>query len=172
MFIKKERKSIKARNMKLSEWLKKSGKVKTEMVVSVGPEGSTCSLQISNAVTVFDNALAENENLKEVWLSNSIIEIGEGAFSGCVNLESIYIPYSVEIINKDVFKMCVNLKSIKIDSDKKTFLENFDFKTIGLDDYLEAVTIEEKLNKGATLSAIYNEREAMYWQIHDKDKTV
>lgn len=54
------------------------------------------------------------KNLKEVELSDSVVEIGSSAFSGCAALEKINIPESVKYIKNAAFYDCTSLCSIQL----------------------------------------------------------
>ena len=56
----------------------------------------------------------QNKTIKKVVLSNTLKEIGDYAFSGCVNLSNISIPNSVTKIGKNAFEHCDSLNTITI----------------------------------------------------------
>ena len=58
-------------------------------------------------------AFKDCKYLKEVDLSNTIIEIAPWAFAGCA-IETIVIPSSVQRIDNCAFAYCKNLKSVEI----------------------------------------------------------
>lgn len=67
-------------------------------------------------ITILDKyAFAYTTNLKEVSLPDSLVTIGEDAFSGS-GLTSIEIPDSVTQINASAFSHCENLSSVKLSS--------------------------------------------------------
>ena len=61
------------------------------------------------------NAFEGMENLRSVVISNTITEIGEGAFQGCENIETITLP-GVTTIGEGAFEGCTNLTSLIIPS--------------------------------------------------------
>lgn len=61
-----------------------------------------------------DGAFKNCKNIKNIYLLDGIINIGESAFEGCVNLESIVIPSTVTKIGDNAFKDCSSLKNIKL----------------------------------------------------------
>lgn len=74
-------------------------------------------ITIQNAVKKISKSCFEScENLREVILPSSLIEIGERAFWGCKHLEKITIPSSVKKIGASAFALCDNLKEIVIQS--------------------------------------------------------
>jgi hypothetical protein len=54
------------------------------------------------------------ENLRSIFIPNSVKEIGNAAFKGCSSLQSIVIPKSVEKISYWAFSGCSSLQSICI----------------------------------------------------------
>ena len=64
-----------------------------------------------NVIRIAD---ARNPRIVSVTLPNSIISIGEYAFSGCSSLTSIRIPESVTSIGQGAFSRCEELTSIDI----------------------------------------------------------
>lgn len=52
--------------------------------------------------------------LKTIVLPNSLEEIGDSAFSGCVSLENINIPEGVKVIPARCFRNCRSLKEIHL----------------------------------------------------------
>ncbi len=75
----------------------------TSIVVKEGTVG------IANSIFAYNYA-----NLVSVSLPNSIVNIGENAFSHCTNLESINIPNSITKIGSLTFRNCTSLASIEI----------------------------------------------------------
>lgn len=65
-------------------------------------------------------------DLKEIVIPDSVIEIGEEAFSGCSNLESIQLPLHIKKISKNCFASCDNLQSITIPNEVQE-IEDFSF---------------------------------------------
>ena len=56
----------------------------------------------------------ENSHLKNVFIPDSVTEIGSSAFYGCKELETIDIPDSVVKIGSSAFGGCKSLKEIKL----------------------------------------------------------
>ena len=63
------------------------------------------------------------EDLTEVSLPNSLLEIQGGAFLCCISLRNITIPSSVETIKGSPFRCC---KDLTINVEGKTSEEEFD----------------------------------------------
>ena len=62
------------------------------------------SIIIPDSVTVIgERAFANNPKIKEIVLSEGLLEIGSCAFTGCESLKSIVIPNSVQSIQTDSF---------------------------------------------------------------------
>ena len=64
--------------------------------------------------SIADGFMGGNEKIKKVYLSDSIIRIGDSAFLRCRNLTSITIPDSVISIGYRAFNECSSLTSITI----------------------------------------------------------
>lgn len=62
--------------------------------------------------------------LEKVTLPNSLIRIGNSAFSGCSSLKEIVLPDSVVSIGLNSFEKCKNLSSVKFNADIKKIPEN------------------------------------------------
>ena len=52
------------------------------------------------------------EKIKDVFIPDSVMEIGAKAFYGCKSLTSIQIPSSVKMIDRGAFNECDSLKSV------------------------------------------------------------
>ena len=63
---------------------------------------------------IVKNGFSNDENLKNIVLSNNIKEIGEDAFNGCNSLTSIDIPSSVISIGAYAFFGCGSLTKVQI----------------------------------------------------------
>ena len=57
---------------------------------------------------------ASNKALASALIPESVTEIAEGAFSGCLALKTVSIPAGVERIGKDAFKNCIALEEIHL----------------------------------------------------------
>ena len=102
---------------------------------------------IPNSVTEIGNQAFDGcINLESIVIPNSVTTIGSQAFSGCKKLESIVIPNSVTTINYGAFEGCINLKSVTI-GDKVTRIDINAFGRLGDDgcSALASVTILTKI---------------------------
>ena len=72
-------------------------------------------MEIPNSViSIGDNAFSGCTGLTSVEIPNSVTSIGEYAFSGCTGLTSLTIPNSVTSIGDNVFLCCYSLTSLTI----------------------------------------------------------
>ncbi len=60
------------------------------------------------------NAFKDNTEITEVVIPNSVVFIGQNAFSGCTNLRSVTLGEGVRSLEWRAFKDCVSLTSIHI----------------------------------------------------------
>lgn len=67
------------------------------------------------------NAFANNKTLKKITVSDTIVNIEEGAFNGCTSLEYVYIGSSVAVLQPNSFAECAALKEIEVSSVNKSF---------------------------------------------------
>ena len=63
-------------------------------------------------IEIGEFALANNESVNHITLSNSIQRIGAYAFCGCSNLRQIDIAEGVEEIGESAFQTCTSLKTV------------------------------------------------------------
>ena len=73
----------------------------------------------STVTTICENAFRDSQ-LEIIIIPDTVILIGEYAFSGCTNLKSIIIPRSVKSIGDGAFSGCRNLKSIDLSDSSVT----------------------------------------------------
>ena len=67
-----------------------------------------------SVISIGDSAFSGCRSLSCIVIPDSVTNIGEGAFSGCRSLSSIVIPNSVTSIEKGAFYYCSSLSSIVI----------------------------------------------------------
>jgi hypothetical protein len=87
---------------------------KNKTILICYPIGKTeTSYMISNSViTIGNDAFSSCQNLTSITIPNSVTAFGERAFSDCTNLTSITIPKSVKSIKHAAFWYCTSLTSI------------------------------------------------------------
>ncbi len=84
-----------------------------EWITSIGPIGSEAALEIPDSViTIGDFAFSGVAELTSVVIPNSVITIGSCAFNGNENLQSVVIGDSVELIGSAAFQQCSSLTSV------------------------------------------------------------
>ena len=73
------------------------------------------TLVIGDKVRSIPDLIAYNQTgLKTLYIPNTVIKIGKGAFEGCTGLTSISIPYCITEISANVFEGCTGLTSLTI----------------------------------------------------------
>jgi hypothetical protein len=65
-------------------------------------------------VNIGENAFADNNEIKSVFLPSELTTIESSAFSGCSGLETINFNEKLKIIGKKAFKNCDNIKAITL----------------------------------------------------------
>lgn len=102
------------------------------------------TLTISEGVkTISASGIGYNQSLKEVYLPQSLVYIGEKAFYECSQIETIVIPDNVNYLGAFAFQYCKKLKEITI-PDKITEIHESTFQ---FDDALETVTLHENITR-------------------------
>ena len=93
--------------------------VKREMVRCV---------DIKSGVTFIGRGVFQNcQNLTRIIISDSVISIGDYAFSGCTGLRSVVIPDGVTYLGHGIFAYCHNLVSVTLSNNlKQVEAESFD----------------------------------------------
>ena len=95
-------------------------KDKTKLIKYPSAKTGT-SYTIPNTVKVISTvALADNENLTEVILPDSVTDIKEYAFAGSA-IKTITIPSSVTNIEEGAFSYCADLTEINVDANNANF---------------------------------------------------
>ncbi len=85
------------------------------------------SYVISDSVTDIGwGAFAFCKNLENLTIGKGVANIESAAFSGCTNLKSIIIPKSITVIGSDVFPSCDNIRDIYYEGSKA------DWKKVGI----------------------------------------
>lgn len=65
----------------------------------------------SSVVEMLDNVLSKTA-IKHIYIPNSVVSIGNGAFANCYDLVSIRLPQKMETIYAGAFSGCTSLKHI------------------------------------------------------------
>lgn len=71
-------------------------------------------------IAIGEKAFYSCFRLEDVYIPNSVVSIGDGAFE-YTSLKSVYIPMSVEYIGKDVFYGCSDLSDIRVSDYNKRY---------------------------------------------------
>ena len=103
--------------LEVTPWLEEKRKENPLVVVnSIVIDGYTCNGDViipENITKIADGAFGGSE-LNSITFPDSVVSIGEEAFSGCDNLSSITIPDGIVSINEWAFSGCDNLSSVTI----------------------------------------------------------
>lgn len=89
----------------------------TDTLSVVGFDGNKniSTLRIKDGtISIADRAFAYRGSIKEVYLPESLRQIGKHAFSKCRNLEKIHFNDGLEMINAFAFLACESIKEIKL----------------------------------------------------------
>lgn len=110
------------------------------------------------------------ENLKSIFLPDSIVKIGKEAFLNCHNLEYVVLPKNLSIIDKEVFHSCSNLKPIKIPDSVKSigynsFYSCFNYNSILIPKGVESIDIHAF--KNIDIISIYVNEDNRYYDSRD-----
>ena len=65
-------------------------------------------------IAIGPDAFAHEKALKSVKMENSVLEILDNAFEGCVNLKSITFSDNLQYIGNECFKSCLKLTSVDL----------------------------------------------------------
>ena len=88
-----------------------------------------------DVVYIESSAFENNDNLKKVYISDTVKAIGDNAFRNCPALELVDIPQSVTSIGKSIVKDCNNLKKLSMPFIGQLLISLFDSSE-------ESITIE------------------------------
>ena len=89
----------------------------------------------------------KNTDITSVKMPDSIVSIGEAAFSSCKSLKSVSFGKGLEYLGDFAFRSCQSLESITIDSELKdfgagTFADCTNLKEIKLSDKSDFITVD------------------------------
>lgn len=90
-------------------------------------KGVALDLSRTDMDTITANSFANNNNLVNIKLPNTITSIGENAFGVCKNLRKINFPSSITEIGKGAFKTCYTLISADLQNTKITEIKEQTF---------------------------------------------
>lgn len=79
--------------------------------------GESTSPAIPDNVDTIGAEAFAGKSIRTIYIPNSVIEIEQEAFKGCLKLESITIPDSVKTIGDAAFALCGSLNSVKLPHD-------------------------------------------------------
>lgn len=120
-------------------------------------EGSISSVKM--VVAIGEKAISGYDTLKVVIIPNTIREIEDGAFEGCVNLHRVEIGEMVSYIGWGAFKGCDNLKTVLFSSCEGWVVSVND--SVNKDDFkLEYEDVAHHENVAKLLRDVYHR---LYW---------
>lgn len=76
--------------------------------------GKSVRISILQFPFIADKSFKDRTDLNKMDVPESIISIGNSAFSGCINLEEVNMPNNVVNIGTDAFSGCSRLKKVNI----------------------------------------------------------
>ncbi|HHU56315.1 MAG TPA: leucine-rich repeat protein [Acholeplasmataceae bacterium] len=91
---------------------------------------------------IADEAFYNNKTITEVFLPNTIIEIGKNAFANCTYLTKINFPESLLNINESAFEQAVSLTELEINAERiglKAFYGCTDLTSITLNEGIKEI---------------------------------
>lgn len=103
------------------------------------------SISLPNSIiSLGEYAFSDNHHLEKIDLSDHLVDIGKGCFMNCVALKIIKIPELIKIIKEDTFKNCSSLIDIKFPAglkqiDAYAFSECTSLKTIELSNNIRII---------------------------------
>ncbi len=90
-------------------------------------------------ITIGNGAFTDCENITSIVLPDSVEEIEDGAFARCSSLLNINIPNGIDTLNCSVFADCVNLSQIVV-SDNLVTIRSYAFSNCRA---LESITLPQ-----------------------------
>lgn len=92
-------------------------------------------VNIPDGVTkIFERAFKRSPQITEVYMPNSVCEIGSGAFGGLENLEKVELSENLTVVPQRMFSGCTKLKYILLPNS---------IKTIGIGAFYSCESLEE-----------------------------
>ncbi len=103
--------------------------------------GITDIILPNTLVSIGESAFSSTTTLENVVIPNGVVEIGNSAFYGCTALKSISLPDSVEKVGAYAFYKCENLKTAELSNN----LKELDEYTFGECSSLKKITVPESV---------------------------
>ena len=100
------------------------------------------SVTIPDGVTCIPPEAFKGTSISEIYIPDSVLEIGYGAFEGCGKLESVRLSESLQVIPSYAFNACTNLHGITIPASVREIGE-YAFLYSGL----QSITIPDGVTK-------------------------
>lgn len=85
------------------------------------PKNNLKNVYINGGDSIPASAFANCSSLQSIFISNSVVLIGENAFKNCSNITEIAIPKNVNAIGSGAFLGCNKLESITVSVDNQSF---------------------------------------------------
>lgn len=86
------------------------------------------TVHLANGIKrILPHSFENCSSLLDLYIPDTVTEIGEYAFCGCSNLKSIHLPSSIKVISKGMFKECKSLVKCFL-SDEIEVIEDEAFK--------------------------------------------
>ena len=83
---------------------------------AIVPDSVVCEGKKYLVATIDDHAFEKCTSLQEISFSDSLLQIGKGAFIGCNQLTSIKLPKNITLIADSLFYDCSRLMNVKMDN--------------------------------------------------------
>lgn len=78
------------------------------------------------------SAFENNTIIESVVIPNTVIDIGDDAFYGCISLKKVYIPNGVEYVHMGAFQNCPSLESVTFPESVISAILPFDDRCVNL----------------------------------------
>ena len=91
----------------------KTGRLQTHTMET--SDGTPGRLVVADGVTeIACRAYMRRKDLREVWLPDSVVKIGEGAFTGCMGIVDLHLPATLQSIGDYAFSGCTGLVDLHL----------------------------------------------------------
>lgn len=87
--------------------------------ILVNYKGKAADIVIQDGITMIEKDCFLSSNIINVFVPDSVLQIGKSAFAFCRFLEKIELSRNIEEIRRDTFRCCSNLEKIQIPSEVK-----------------------------------------------------